>query len=106
MVLILYEMRDKPRLGPKGEPGPTGKGDGDHFDNFVKAVLARDPKMLHAEIQEGHRSSALCHLGNIAYRTGRALNFDNDSETFAGDPQANALLTREYRSPFTMPEKV
>jgi predicted dehydrogenase len=88
------------------EPGHKGGGGGDHFANFIEAVLARDPKKLHADIEEGHRSSALCHLGNIAYRTGRALDFDNGSETFAGDAQANALLTREYRSPFTMPEKV
>ena len=51
-------------------------------------------------------SSALCHLGNIAYRTGRALTFDVAAESFPGDPQANALLGREYRSPFSMPEKV
>ncbi len=88
------------------EPGPKGGGGGDHFANFIEAVLARDPKKLHAEIEEGHRSSALCHLGNIAYRAGRALAFDNASETFPGDAQANSLLTREYRSPFTMPEKV
>jgi len=69
-------------------------------------VLARDPKRLAAEIVEGHRSSALCHLGNIAYRTGRALDFDGKTETFPGDTRANGLLTREYRSPFTMPEKV
>jgi predicted dehydrogenase len=90
----------------KYEPGPSGDGGGDHFANFVDAVLARDPKRLVAEIVEGHRSSALCHLGNIAYRTGRALSFDGKTETFSGDPQANALLSREYRSPFTMPEKV
>jgi len=88
------------------EPGPKGDGGGDHFGNFVDAVLARDPKALHAEIVEGHRSSALCHLGNIAYRTGRALKFDGATETFLGDAAANALLGREYRSPFTMPEKV
>jgi len=84
----------------KEEPGV------DHFGNFIDAVLARDPKKLTAEIVEGHRSSALCHLGNIAYRTGRALDFDTHTETFPGDPQANALLTREYRSPFTMPDRV
>jgi predicted dehydrogenase len=88
------------------ELGAKGSGGGDHFTNFIEAVLARDPKKLRAEIEEGHRSSALCHLGNIAYRTGRALTFDNASETFPGDAPASALLTREYRSPFTMPEKV
>jgi predicted dehydrogenase len=94
-----------PTPGPKGN-GQGRDGEGSHFDNFVAAVLARDPAKLHAEILEGHRSSALCHLGNIAYRTGRALTFDPKSETFPGDAPANALLSREYRSPFTMPEKV
>jgi predicted dehydrogenase len=93
-------------FGHKEEPGPNGKGGGDHFDNFVKAVLARDPKLLHAEILEGHLSSALCHLGNISYRLGRAVNLDPKTETFGGDSEANAMLTREYRSPFTMPDKV
>ncbi len=45
-------------------------GNGDHFGNFVKAVRANDRKLLNAEIQEGHLSSALCHLGNISYRLG------------------------------------
>ena len=93
-------------LGPKAEPGPSGKGGGDHFDNFIKAVQARKPEGLNADILEGHRSSALCHLGNIAYRLGRSLTFDPKSETFGADESANALLTREYRSPFLMPESV
>jgi predicted dehydrogenase len=93
-------------LGNKGEPGPSGKGGGDHFDNFVKAVQARKPELLNADILEGHRSSALCHLGNIAYRQGRSLNFDPKTETFGTDEPANAMLTREYRSPFIMPESV
>jgi predicted dehydrogenase len=93
-------------LGPKGEPGPSGRGGGDHFDNFVKAVQARKPELLNADILEGHRSSALCHLGNIAYRQGRSLKFDPESETFGSDEAANAMLTREYRSPFIMPESV
>ena len=68
--------------------------------------MARKPEMLHAEILEGHLSSALCHLGNVAYRVGRALTFDPAAETFPSDKEADALLGREYRSPFTMPEKV
>ena len=93
-------------LGHKGEPGPKGKGGGDHFDNFVKAVKSRDRKDQNAEILEGHLSSALCHLGNISYRLGRSVTFDPKTETFGGDSEANAMLTREYRAPFTMPENV
>ena len=85
--------------GPKGE-GPTPEQA--HFANFLDAVVARDPKKLHAEVLEGHRSSALCHLGNIAYRTGRTLAFDPKTETFPKDPQATGLLGRAGRAPFTI----
>jgi predicted dehydrogenase len=45
-------------------------GEEDHFANFIKAVRSRKPAELHAEILEGHLSSALCHTGNISYRLG------------------------------------
>jgi hypothetical protein len=45
----------------------------------------------------------LCHLGNIAYRTGRRLEFDPKSETFVGDEQANQMLSREYRKGYELP---
>jgi predicted dehydrogenase len=95
-------------MGHKNEPGPSGKGGGEraHFDNFLTAVKARDPGKLNAEILEGHLSSALCHLANVSYRLGRALTFDPKTETFTSDKEANAMLTREYRSPYAMPERV
>jgi predicted dehydrogenase len=46
------------------------KGTGDHFQNFVDAVRSGKASDLHAPIEEGHLSSALCHLGNISYRLG------------------------------------
>src|SRR5260221_12883057 len=45
-------------------------GGGDHYGNFVSAVRSRNYKELNADIQEGHLSIALCHLGNIYYRLG------------------------------------
>ena len=76
----------------------------EHFVNFIDAVRARDRGRLHCEIEEGHLSTALAHLANIAYRTGRKLTFDPASETFPGDEEANAYLTREYREPYTLPD--
>ncbi|GIW86297.1 MAG: NADH-dependent dehydrogenase [Isosphaeraceae bacterium] len=90
-------------FGPKMERGPGGQGGGDHYANFIAAVRARDPKLLTAPILEGHLSSALCHLGNIAYRVGRSLEIDPSSETILGDPEANALLTRAYRPGYELP---
>lgn len=75
----------------------------DCFGNFIAAVKARDPKLLNAEILEGHLSSALGHMANTAFRLGRTLEFDPDKEVYIGDEEANRQLTREYRSPFTLP---
>ena len=99
----------KSYLGEKGEPGPSEseKDEGpSHFQNFADAVKKRDRSVLNADILEGHLSSALCHLGNISYRTGRKLTFDPSWENFPGDDEANAYLTRRYRKPFVVPENV
>ena len=50
-----------------------------------------------AEIEEGHQSTLLCHLGNIAYRTGRAVRLDPATHQIVGDDEARALWTREYQ---------
>lgn len=50
------------------------RGDGDHFGNFVSAVRSRNVSDLAADIEEGHLSSALCHLGNISMRVGEKVS--------------------------------
>jgi len=72
----------------------------------VKAVKSRDHTLLAADIEEGHLSSAYCHLGNIAYRLGRKLHINPANESFIADPEADSLLTRKYRQPFVVPAKV
>jgi len=57
-------------LDPKGEIVERFKGGGDHYGNFVKAVRNRKVADLNGDIEEGHISSALCHLANISYRIG------------------------------------
>jgi predicted dehydrogenase len=117
-----------------------------HFRNFIEAAKTGKPELLNADVQDGHLSAALCHLGNISYRlgelrpitkddpfaceegneafnrmrshlsengvdlsktrlrVGRTLSFDPKTEKFVGDPEADKLLTREYRKPFVVPE--
>ncbi len=99
-------------LGPDRKPGPSASVPGnpmmdtDHFRNWLRAVRSRNPADLTAEIEEGHYSSALCHLANIAYRTGRTLTFDPQRERFVKDPEADSLLTRPYRRPYVVPDQV
>jgi predicted dehydrogenase len=88
------------------QPEPDYPPNLDHFQNFADAIRARDPKLLHAEIEETAISTALCHLGNISYRMNRELRFDPASMRFANDNEANALLTRKYRAPYVVPDRI
>ncbi|GAB6167493.1 Gfo/Idh/MocA family oxidoreductase [Thermostilla marina] len=129
------------------EMGPES----DHFRNFMAAVRSRNPKDLNAEIETAHYSAALCHLGNISYRTGGEASFAEAAEAFAENdlaaaswkyleenlagalgvdlnkltctlgkrlrfnpaeerfidaPEADKLLTRDYREPYVVPQEV
>ncbi len=82
-------------------------GGGSDFDenarNFLQCVKNNAPSQLNAPLQEGFRSAALSHLGNIGTRVGRKLNFDTESCTFIDDSEANSLLTRNYRKGYELP---
>jgi predicted dehydrogenase len=93
-------------LGKERVAGEKGSGLGDHYKNFIDAIVANNQDLAMGNIREGFYSCALMHLGNIAYRLGRTLEFDPVKMKFINDPQADALLTRQYRSPFVVPEKV
>ncbi|MFH1068136.1 MAG: Gfo/Idh/MocA family oxidoreductase, partial [Candidatus Glassbacteria bacterium] len=77
-----------------------------HRRNFIEAVRSHDPQHLTAGVLEGHLTSSLCHLANLSYRLGRQLEFDPSAERFIGDQEADRYLTRDYRPPYVVPEKV
>jgi predicted dehydrogenase len=79
---------------PKGEVIHKFKGGGDHFGNFLQAVRSRKAEELHADIEQGHLSSALCHLGNISYRLGRMQPFSHKAKSFGEDRDAYESLAR------------
>jgi len=79
--------------------------DPDHKQNFVDCIRSR--RRPNADVEEGHRSATLVHLANISYRLGgRALDFDAATESITNDAEANAMLRREARPEFAIPEKV
>lgn len=96
----------KTYLGKNREPGPARNAGGDHYKNFVEAVRAKDKSMLNGPVETAHLAASIAHLGNISYRLGRTLHFDPTKETFVGDKEANAMLTRKYRAPYVVPDKV
>jgi predicted dehydrogenase len=66
-----------------------------HHSNFLES--AASGTLPHADIEINHLTTALCHLGNIATRTGRVVHFDAARETIVDDPPAAAFLRRNYR---------
>lgn len=69
-------------------------GSADHFANFVDAVRSRNVSDLNADIEEGHISSALCHLGNISYELGEQVPVQDLSAKLSGDAEALETLGR------------
>jgi len=90
--------------GNRNTPGKKGRSGGNHYANFIEAVRAHDPGLINAPVETAHYSSGLAHLGNISYRLGRTLKFDNSTEKFVNDAEADRYLTRDYRAPFTIPQ--
>ena len=85
-------------LNPKGEEIGKGSGTGgeqEHIQNFLDSIRSGNP--LNSEIEEGQRSTLMCHLGNISYKLGRMIKFDPETRTIVGDKDATALWGREYR---------
>ncbi|MGH9353613.1 MAG: gfo/Idh/MocA family oxidoreductase, partial [Terriglobia bacterium] len=93
-------------LGESQEPGPHANGKGDHFANFIDAVISRRKQDLTAPIDEGHKSTMLVNLANVSYRLGRTVNFDGKTQKILGDDEASRMLHGAFRAPFTVPEHV
>ncbi len=71
-----------------------------HARSFLDCVKSRQKPT--ADIEEGHRSAVMCHLGNISTRLGRSLKWDAAREQVTGDAEANAMLSRPYRGPWKL----
>jgi predicted dehydrogenase len=72
----------------------------DHMKNFIDCVRSRNTPV--ADIEIGHRSTTTALLGNIAYRTGRRIEWDGARERIVGDAKASEQLARAYRRPWKL----
>jgi hypothetical protein len=89
-------MEERPERGAGG-----GDATSLHMQNFLAACRSRNHKDLHDEIANAALSASMCHLANISYRVGRKLTLTAGPK-FANDPEANKLLTRDYRKPYVV----
>ncbi len=71
-----------------------------HHQNFLDCMKTR--KLPICDVEIGHRSATVCHLGNIVARLGRKIAWNPWNETIVGDAEAAGMLSRPYRSPWTI----
>jgi predicted dehydrogenase len=81
-------------LGKDGVEIKQFKGSSSHFANFIAAVRSRKQSDLHADILQGHLSSALCHTGNISHRLGKTLSPEEIREAVKGNQDLAEALGR------------
>ena len=91
---LVSEVKDSTPYDPTNKVSPTEVLDATHLLNFVEAI--RGNEKINAPIAEGHKSTLLPQLGNIAYRVGRALNCDPLNGHILKDKQAMELWSRKY----------
>lgn len=75
-----------------------------HMQNWIECIKSREKP--NADVEIGHRSATVCHLGNLARELGRRVRWDPVKEEFPGDAEANALLDRPRRKPYQLPETI
>jgi hypothetical protein len=90
-----YRSAGQPRRGSSGDMHL------EHIRNFLACVDSR--KRPNSDVEIGHNSMIACHLGNIAFRTGRRIQWDVAHERIVGDAEAQKLVTKPYRAPWTLP---
>ncbi|MCC6695390.1 MAG: Gfo/Idh/MocA family oxidoreductase [Candidatus Hydrogenedentes bacterium] len=89
--ITFYDASNKVVQSEKGD-----RGDVEHIANFLAAVRGNDPTLLHSGIEDAHPGTTLCHLGNIAQRTGRALRCDPANGHILDDAEAMTYWARQY----------
>ena len=90
-----FRMTGEPRRGTRGVDYHL-----EHVRNFLACMDSRERPRSDVEI--GHNSMIACHLGNIAYRLRRRVEWDVEGERVRNDTEAQAMVTRPYRAPWTL----
>jgi predicted dehydrogenase len=91
-----YRMTGEPRRGAGGQDFHF-----EHVRNFVECLDSRAKPR--SDVEVGHTSMIACHLGNMAFRLGRRVNWNAATEKVAGDPEATKLVLKDYRAPWKLP---
>ena len=97
-AFTLFDAAGKPL-----REAPGTRGDREHLLDFLAAIRSGRHEGLAAGIDTAWPSTLLCHLGNIAHRTGRALRCDPADGRPLGDAEAVAFWSRDYEPGWELP---
>ncbi|MHC4176551.1 MAG: Gfo/Idh/MocA family protein [Planctomycetota bacterium] len=95
---------DPPEIAQLALKAAEGDRQVSHLQDWFDSINSR--RNPAADVEIGHRSTVLCHLGNIARWVGRKLQWDPEKEIFPDDDQANAYLERPMRKPYQLPDPI
>jgi predicted dehydrogenase len=82
---------------------PQGNALENHAKNFVSAIRANDSSKLNCGVETGSTAAITAHMGNIAYKTGKKLYWNAETESF-NDSEADALLKANYHNGWKLPQ--
>lgn len=91
------EIHEEPQLNP-----PDNQNIKELWADFLQAIETGGKPVC--DIEEIHYSTNLSLLGMLSYKLGRSVEWDGQREVCIGDPEANKLLRRQYRTPWEYPQ--
>jgi len=97
------QLKSKPEeivMSPAADSDVKLYKSANHHKNFLDCIKSRELPICDVEI--GHRSATVCHLGNLMARLGRAIKWDPEKEEIVGDAEAAQWLQRPYRQPWKL----
>lgn len=97
---IGYEIYPEPKSPLERKQMNTTDATRLHAANFIDCVRSRNKP--NADVETGHWSTTVAHLGNIAFKTGKKLHWNSETEEFVDDGEASKLLARLARKPWDL----
>jgi predicted dehydrogenase len=81
----------------------TDDGLNQHWENFINAIRTNKPDSLHCSIEEGAHIATVAQMGNIAFRSGKKVSWDESKKSFTDDAVQKEFHTKKYNNGYSIP---
>jgi hypothetical protein len=100
---VIEERQSKHKVSKPFEK-PSDNGLDKHMENFVSVIKSRKTEDLHCSIQAGAHVATVAQMGNIAFRSGKKLEWDSVKERFTDEEINKKYLSKEYHNGYELPK--